>query len=110
RRVGGRGLLRGVARCPRIDCRRGRHPAGRWAWEGTEPAAEQPRGREMTETKVAQRSTGFIARHELWDDEQRDAAERVAAEVAERDLRQVRIAWGDQHGIVRGKTLTVPEF
>ena len=64
----------------------------------------------MTETKVAQRSTGFIAQHELWDDEQRDAAERVAAEVAERDLRQVRIAWGDQHGIVRGKTLTVPEF
>jgi len=62
----------------------------------------------MTETGIAERTRGFIARHELWSDEQRDAAERVAAEAA--NLRQVRIAWGDQHGIVRGKTLTVPEF
>jgi len=54
--------------------------------------------------------SGFIERHSLWSDEQRDAAERVRAQVAEAGLRQVRIAWGDQHGIVRGKTLTLPEF
>ena len=27
-----------------------------------------------------------------------------------KDLRQIRISWGDQHGILRGKTLTVTEF
>jgi glutamine synthetase len=54
--------------------------------------------------------TGFIADHDLWADEQQAAGERLAATIAERDLREVRIAWGDQHGIVRGKTLTIPEF
>ena len=34
---------------------------------------------------------GFIAEHELWTDEQREAAERLAREVVERGLRQVRI-------------------
>jgi glutamine synthetase len=56
------------------------------------------------------RKTGFIERHGLWSDEQRDAAERVLAEVHEKDLRQIRISWGDQHGILRGKTLTAAEF
>lgn len=55
-------------------------------------------------------SGGFIERHGLWSEEQRDAAERVRAEIRERDIRRVRIGWGDQHGIVRGKTLTVTEF
>ena len=59
---------------------------------------------------VEQGRAGFIERHSLWSDLQRDAADRVRAEIRERDLRQVRISWGDQHGIVRGKTLTIPEF
>jgi glutamine synthetase len=54
--------------------------------------------------------TGFIERHGLWNGEQREAAERVRALIGEHDLQQVRIGWGDQHGIVRGKTLSVPEF
>ena len=29
---------------------------------------------------------------------------------SELGLRQIRVSWGDQHGIVRGKTLTVPAF
>lgn len=62
----------------------------------------------MTGAGVAR--TGFIADHELWSDEQHAAAERVAAVIAEQNLREVRIAWGDQHGIVRGKLLTIPEF
>ena len=37
-------------------------------------------------------------------------AERLAAEIEAMDLRQVRISWGDQHGILRGKTLTIAEF
>ncbi len=52
----------------------------------------------------------FIERHGLWTDEQRAVAERVKAEVKEKDLRQIRVSWGDQHGILRGKTLTVTEF
>jgi glutamine synthetase len=54
--------------------------------------------------------SGFIARHGLWTDEQREAAERVQLKVEELGLQQVRLGWGDQHGIVRGKTLTIPEF
>ncbi len=54
--------------------------------------------------------TGFIAEHGLWTDEQREAAERLKATVADGNLKEVRIAWGDQHGIVRGKNLTIPEF
>ncbi len=54
--------------------------------------------------------TGFIAEHSLWTDEQRAAGERLVALIEQQDLREVRIAWGDQHGIIRGKTLTIPEF
>jgi glutamine synthetase len=53
---------------------------------------------------------GFIEEHGLWTDEQRDAGERLAREVVDQGLRQVRISWGDQHGILRSKTVTVPDF
>jgi glutamine synthetase len=53
---------------------------------------------------------GFIERYGLWNDEQKAAAEKVAAEVVEKDLRQVRVSWGDQHGISRGKTVTRDDF
>ncbi len=53
---------------------------------------------------------GFIERHGLWDDRQREAARAVLETIAERGIKRVRIGWGDQHGIVRGKTLTVREF
>ncbi|HWF55486.1 MAG TPA: glutamine synthetase family protein [Solirubrobacteraceae bacterium] len=54
--------------------------------------------------------TGFIAEHGLWGDAQREAA-GVALETIERQgLKRVRIGWGDQHGIIRGKTLSIPEF
>ncbi|TQS42929.1 glutamine synthetase family protein [Cryptosporangium phraense] len=49
---------------------------------------------------------GFIARHQLWTAEQTEAAERLL----HLDLRQVRIAWCDQHGILRGKTLESSHF
>jgi glutamine synthetase len=54
--------------------------------------------------------TGFIAEHGLWTDEQQQAAQQLTAIIEEQSLSEVRIAWGDQHGIVRGKTLTIPEF
>jgi glutamine synthetase len=55
-------------------------------------------------------STPFIERHGLWSREQQDAADEVVARVRELDLRQVRISWGDQHGILRGKTLEIEHF
>jgi glutamine synthetase len=53
---------------------------------------------------------GFIANHRLWTDEQGEAAKRVLAQAAEQGLRTVRISFGDQHGILRGKTLTAREL
>lgn len=54
--------------------------------------------------------TPFIHRHGLWSAEQQEHADRVAAQVEELGLRQVRISWGDQHGILRGKTLEAGHF
>lgn len=53
---------------------------------------------------------GFIEEHNLWSPEQRDAAERVLADVRDRGLETVRVAFGDVHGIVRGKSLSVRAF
>jgi glutamine synthetase len=53
---------------------------------------------------------GFIAEHGLWDAAQEEAAARVLETIERHKLRRVRIGWGDQHGIIRGKTLTIPEF
>jgi len=50
----------------------------------------------------------FIARHDLWTAEQHAAAEDVLAQLD--SLEQIRIGWGDQHGIVRGKALTPREL
>ncbi len=52
----------------------------------------------------------FIERHGLWTEEQAEAAERVKAEIEQHGLRTIRLGWGDQHGIVRGKTLTTHDF
>src|SRR5688500_18840503 len=53
---------------------------------------------------------GFIERPGLWTDAQAEAAERLIREIDESDLRQFRISWGDQHGILRGKTVSRPDF
>ncbi len=53
---------------------------------------------------------GFIDRHGLWNDEQRAAAAEILDTITRLGLKRVRVGWGDQHGIVRGKTLTIPEF
>ena len=53
---------------------------------------------------------GFIKKHELWTAEQQEAADALAARLQKEDIRRVRISWSDQHGIVRGKTLTTPDF
>ncbi|MFN2450897.1 MAG: glutamine synthetase family protein [Candidatus Dormibacteria bacterium] len=49
---------------------------------------------------------GFVARHGLHTDEQRDAARRVTSEIREQGLRTVRIVVVDQHGVPRTKFLS----
>ncbi len=52
----------------------------------------------------------FVTRHRLMDDEQREAIERIKAIIEQHKLRTIRIAWGDQHGLVRGKHVMVHDF
>jgi len=52
----------------------------------------------------------FVARHGLWDDAQREAAAQVVAAVAERGLEVVRLSFADQHGLLRGKSVTARDL
>lgn len=51
----------------------------------------------------------FVERHALHGPEQREAAERMLAAVAQHGLRTVRFAFADQHGLLRGKTVVAQE-
>ncbi|WP_448268857.1 hypothetical protein [Nostoc sp. DSM 114159] len=53
---------------------------------------------------------GFIERHHLWTEIQKEASEKIQAVVKERDLLLIRTAWSDQHGIVRSKWLLPQTF
>jgi glutamine synthetase len=64
----------------------------------------------MATGQLTEKGTGFIARHGLWSDAEFAAAEAVLEQVEAHGLKRVRIGWGDQHGIIRGKTVSVPEF
>lgn len=52
----------------------------------------------------------FIEKHGLWSDEQIAFTDRIRSEIEQHDLRTIRIAWGDQHGIVRGKNVMAHDF
>jgi glutamine synthetase len=54
--------------------------------------------------------TGFIAAHELWNDEQKAAAKDVLASVAANNLRMIRVTLCDPQGKSRGKILTPDAF
>jgi glutamine synthetase len=51
----------------------------------------------------------FVERHGLWSAEQKEAVGRLARIVEERKLEVIRLAFPDQHGILRGKTLIASE-
>lgn len=51
----------------------------------------------------------FVARHALWSDEQKDAAARMRRIVEDKNLEVIRLAFPDQHGILRGKTIIASE-
>ncbi|WP_327394621.1 glutamine synthetase family protein [Streptomyces phaeochromogenes] len=49
---------------------------------------------------------GFVERHGLWDERQHVAAGQVRRVIDELGLDKVRFSFADQHGVLRGKTLT----
>ena len=51
----------------------------------------------------------FVKRHGLWTDEQHAAARQLISDFQSRGIEVVRFSFPDQHGILRGKTLTVGE-
>ena len=51
----------------------------------------------------------FVERHGLWTKEQHLAAKDLLSEFKTRNIEVVRFSFPDQHGILRGKTLTVDE-
>ncbi|MEQ8662046.1 MAG: glutamine synthetase, partial [Gammaproteobacteria bacterium] len=53
---------------------------------------------------------GFIRQHALYSDEQTAQAEALVARVRELGLQTVRVAWTDQHGILRGKNVMARDF
>ncbi len=54
-------------------------------------------------------ATRFVERHGLWNAAQEAAAKSLAAEMKARGIEVVRFSFPDQHGVLRGKTLTVGE-
>jgi len=54
--------------------------------------------------------TNFVDTFGLWTDAQRSAAVEVKKLVQQNGLGVVRLAAADQHGILRGKTVTTPEL
>lgn len=50
----------------------------------------------------------FIERHGLWNDQQRQAGEGLLSALD--GIEVVRVSWPDQHGILRGKSLTPRSF
>jgi glutamine synthetase len=48
---------------------------------------------------------GFIARHDLWSDEQRRVAAEVVRRIEAEGVELVRLSFADLHGILRGKAL-----
>ncbi|GGO82133.1 glutamine synthetase family protein [Wenjunlia tyrosinilytica] len=53
-------------------------------------------------------SVGFVERHGLWDEAQREAARELEQTLD--SLEFVRVGFGDPHGLMRSKTLTVDSF
>jgi Glutamine synthetase len=53
-------------------------------------------------------STGFVARHRLWDEQRREAAADLERKLDSLDA--VRVVFADPHGIARSKTLSVRAF
>lgn len=53
---------------------------------------------------------GFIERHALWNDAQYAAAAQAQRVIDEHGIELVRVSFADQHGLLRGKSLTREAF
>lgn len=60
----------------------------------------------MTDSGVGH--PGFVERHDLWDESQRDAARDIEQHLDALDF--VRVAYSDPHGLARSKTLPASVF
>ena len=54
--------------------------------------------------------TGFIQEHDLYTSDQKSRAQELIALIDQRQLKTIRIAWPDQHGILRGKHISAKDF
>lgn len=61
----------------------------------------------MTNSSDKGLDAGFAARHDVWSAAQFDAADALLKRMTDDKLEVVRISFADQHGILRGKTITV---
>ncbi|MDH6220413.1 glutamine synthetase family protein [Streptomyces pseudovenezuelae] len=52
---------------------------------------------------------GFVERHALWTPEQAAAAEEIRSRAEGGGLKVIRLVFADQHGLLRGKTVTADE-
>jgi glutamine synthetase len=59
---------------------------------------------------MASTTEGFVGQHDLYGDEQREAAARAEATVREQGLRTIRIVWVDQHGLPRARFASPEAF
>ena len=55
-------------------------------------------------------SSGFVARHGLWTEEQAGCAGEIGRRLEAEKVRLVRLVWADTHGHARAKAVTVPVF
>jgi glutamine synthetase len=69
------------------------------------PVSEAGGGSAVRPMLAADRA-GFVARHELWGDEEHAAAAQLRRVVDELGIERVRVGFADQHGVVHGKTVT----
>ncbi|MBU2967323.1 glutamine synthetase family protein [Amphritea sp. 2_MG-2023] len=52
----------------------------------------------------------FIEKYGLWTTEQSKRADEILKQIESSNIKNIRVGWGDQHGIVRGKTVTASHF
>ena len=63
----------------------------------------------MSSSEGRAATLSFVERHALWSDEQVEAAAKVDRLIEEQRLEVVRLSFADQHGILRGKTVTATD-
>jgi glutamine synthetase len=69
------------------------------------PVAQGGEGARARPLLAADRG-GFVEQHELWREEQYAAAAQLRRVIDEVGIERIRLAFVDQHGILRSKTVT----